>query len=243
MKAKPTKPELTKPALTKPAFKPPRPKPATIPPGAKLVTFPTACPSRKPSALCTDGEVLDWMRTQVEQVITHLQTRHPNDARTKALVANVKAVHLLPLGETVPNANGVSLNGKYRYSSGELYVASRDSKGKLRTKSSMNQTILHELGHATKNKLLPNEDHHSPSWKQAWLWLLEVATKELGWQVDVVCAQCTNYGMCSQTQCPKCIWLQRLCKPYVGDGNAPNIREWLAGNPSTPSPFALKKSS
>ena len=238
MKAKPTKPSLIKPATL-----PPTTKPAARPATAKPTTAkPAACP-RKPATPCTDGEVLDWMRTQVEQVMTHLQTRYPNDERTKALVANVLAVHLTPYGETVPNAKGISLNGKFRYASGELYVSSRDSKGKLRTKPAMNQTILHELAHATRKSafLGKNENSHSPMWKQAWLWLLEVATKELGWQVEITCNQCTSYGLCSQTECPKCIWLQRLCKPYVGDGKALDWKDWQAGTPATPSPFALKK--
>lgn len=165
----------------------------------------------------TDGRdeaILEWVVAKVQQFLDHVQEHHPQDHRVVSLTAKLKAVRLLAEDEAAPR-NGSWRNGKFKHSTGVLYVAGRTPKGQPRPPSSLLKTVVHELAHATRYKE-DGETSHSPQWKQTWLWFLSIATKELGWKVDIKCAECTYYGLCDRQQCPKCNWLQTLCKPYAG---------------------------
>lgn len=165
----------------------------------------------------SDDEVLDWLRERVDEFVGLLTDAHPADPRSEALLAKLRDVRLLPAAESAPRA-GAWRNGKFKHSTGVLFVAPRDPRGDVRTASSLLKTVVHELAHATRFKA-PGEDAHSPQWKQTWLWFLSLATGELGWPVDIKCAECTYYGLCetdARDACPRCNWLQNLCKPYAG---------------------------
>jgi len=162
-----------------------------------------------------DGqEVLEWLQERVGQFVDHLQARYAGDPRAQAVMDKLTDVQLLESDESAPR-NGSWRNGKFKHSTGTLFIAPRDPSGRLRTRSSLLKTVVHELAHATRYKE-PGEQSHSQQWKQTWLWFLEIATSELGWRVDIKCAECTYYGLCDRSSCPKCNWLQNLCKPYAG---------------------------
>lgn len=162
----------------------------------------------------TDREVLEWVRQRVDTFVDYLQTNHAGDPRALALFDKLQNVRLLDQDESEPS-EGSWKNGKFKHSTGVLYVAPRTLEGDIRTESSLTKTIVHELAHATRHKER-GEASHSPQWKQTWLWFLEIATQHLGWQVDIKCAECSFYGLCDKSQCPKCTWLQNLCRPYTG---------------------------
>ena len=162
----------------------------------------------------TDADLLRWVRAKVMEFTDMLRRTCASDPRAIALIRKLKAVRLLPPCETRP-ANGSWKNGKFKHSTGVMYVAPRTPDGKLRKPSSLLKTVVHELAHATRDKHA-GEDSHSQQWKQTWLWFLSLATEHLGWVVDIKCAECTYYGLCSKQQCPKCNWLQNLCRPYTG---------------------------
>lgn len=161
-----------------------------------------------------DERVLTWIEERVDEFIDHVQDKYPGDQRVNDLLDKFSHVELLDADESQPR-DGTWKNGKFKHSTGVLYVAPRDQHGTLRTPSSLMKTIVHELAHATRNKT-PGETSHSQQWKQTWLWFLKIATQELGWQVDIKCAECTFYGLCDKSSCPKCTWLQELCRPYTG---------------------------
>ena len=162
----------------------------------------------------SDRDVLDWLRERVDEFVSLLDAQHPGDPRAMALFAKLTDVRLLEAAESVPDG-GSWKNGKFKHSTGVLYVAPRDVSGDFRTESSLLKTVVHEMAHATRFKE-PGEGSHSQAWKQTWLWFLRLATDGLGWQVDIKCAECSFYGLCDQSQCPKCNWLQNLCRPYTG---------------------------
>lgn len=165
----------------------------------------------------SDRDVLDWLTARVEEFVGLLERKHGADPRAQALFAKLGDVRLLADCESVPD-RGSWKNGKFKHSTGVLYVAPRDVTGALRTESSLLKTVVHELAHATRFKQ-PLEAAHSPAWKQTWLWFLKLATEELGWRVDIKCAECSFYGLCAsdaRAQCPKCNWMQNLCRPYTG---------------------------
>lgn len=167
-------------------------------------------------AAASDDEVLEWVQDRATEFVTHVAAAHGDDPRAKAMLAKLQDVQLLQADEyAAQRGTGSWPNGKFKHSLGTLYVAPREPNGRVRTKSSLLKTVVHELAHATRNKE-PGEESHSQQWKTTWLWFLSIATKELGWVVDIKCAECTYYGLCDRSLCPKCNWLQNLCGPYVG---------------------------
>ena len=168
----------------------------------------------KKSGEKSDEEILEWVQGKVTEFIEHLQRAYPDDPRAQALFVKLDDVQLLPEDEIQPRA-GSWRNGKFKHSRGTLFFAPREPSGRQRSESSLLKTVVHELAHATRFKE-PGEEAHSQQWKQTWLWFLSVATQELGWRVDIKCAECTYYGLCERERCPKCNWLQNLCKPYAG---------------------------
>lgn len=165
--------------------------------------------------LMSDDDILVWVQDRVSEFVAHLQARYATDTRTLALLSKLKDVRLLEPEEYALSGGGSWRNGKFKHSVGTLFFAPRDPSGAARTQSSLLKTVVHELAHATRFKE-PGEVSHSPQWKTTWLWFLGIATKELGWTVDIKCAECTYYGLCERTMCPKCNWLQNLCRPYTG---------------------------
>lgn len=162
-----------------------------------------------------ETEVLRFVRAKVDEFTQHLVDTHPDDPRTHILLEKLRRVKLLPSFESAPE-DGSWKNGKFKHSVGTMYVAARDTRGDIRTESSLLKTVVHELAHATRHKE-PGESSHSQAWKQTWLWFLGIATTDLGWTVDIKCAECSFYGLCEKAQCPKCNWLQNLCRPYTED--------------------------
>lgn len=161
-----------------------------------------------------DLRMLEWIQERIDEFLSHLEARYGQDPRAKALFEKLQDVQLMPRAESAPE-KGSWKNGKFKHSTGTLYVAVREPSGDMRSQSSLFKTIVHELAHATRYKE-PGEESHSQQWKQTWLWFLSIATQDLGWKVDIKCAECTYYGLCDKAACPKCNWLQNLCRPYTG---------------------------
>lgn len=158
-----------------------------------------------------DREVLEYLQDRVQEFVMYIQDTHPEDPRTRALTSKLTSVELLPQDAR----EGSKIMGKFKHSTGQLYVSPKDYYGNFRPEGSLNMTLVHEMAHGTRHKE-PGETAHSPAWKQAFLWFLGIATHELGWDVDVSCSVCNFYGLCERSQCVKCNWLQNLCKPYTG---------------------------
>lgn len=164
-----------------------------------------------------DAETHAWLRERVSELLRYLQRHHATDPRTSIVSGKLKDVLLMDSADSLANDDDSWRSGKFKHTTGILYVAARDPFGQRRSEGSLLKTVVHELAHATREKDFGTFDEsHNQSWKQTWLWLLEIATRHLGWTVEVKCSQCTYYGLCRRDQCPKCTWLSKLCKPYVG---------------------------
>ena len=149
-----------------------------------------------------DSRMLAHIRKNVTQFKDHLVSRHKDDPRTVALLAKLRDVQLLP--PRPGSAPGTYNSGLFVHSTGVLMVAPRDGSGKLRSDASLNKTILHELAHATRFKHL-GESSHSKQWKEAFAWFLDIATRELGMEVELGCSAVKYYGL-AREHCPWCIW-------------------------------------
>ena len=73
----------------------------------------------------------------------------------------------------------------------------------------LNTKLLHEMAH------FAGPGGHREYFAQANRWLVNIATKELGWRVALKCAACHRSGICAN-DCPKCEWWEnpKTCDPY-----------------------------
>lgn len=163
----------------------------------------------------TPDDRLDWLTERVHEFMRHLREAHGDDPRTRTLHQKVRGVSILNNASPRGSGAGTVRNGMFKHSTGVVSVGLTDAGGRPRTEASLLKTVVHELAHATRVKE-PGETSHSVQWKQTWLWFLSVATQELKWDVEIKCSECTFYGLCERDMCPKCTWLQDLCKPYAG---------------------------
>lgn len=149
-----------------------------------------------------DARILTRLRATVDAIKAHLRARHGDDPRAANITAKLRDVQLLPPRPGSTPRSYVS--GLFVHTTGVLMVAPRDGAGRVRTPASLNKTIVHELAHATRFKHF-GESSHSKEWKAAFVWLLDVATRELGMDVEVGCSVVKYYGL-TREMCPWCIW-------------------------------------
>jgi hypothetical protein len=164
----------------------------------------------------TDEENDAWLQERLTELHAHLAEVDPELAD---LAATVKDVRLLrdPNPRTLPNGKIGYNSGKFKHSTGVMWVGGRDGHLRERTRGAMLMTLLHEIAHAGIGPTnLAEGTPHGEEWKEVWTRLLKHATGHLKWDVEVRCAECTYYNLCSQKQCPGCKWMQTTCAPYAG---------------------------
>jgi hypothetical protein len=165
----------------------------------------------------TDDENDAWLQERLAELHDHLAEVEPELAE---LTAAVKDVRLLrdPSPRTLPNGKIGYNSGKFKHSTGVMWVGGRDGRYRERTRSAMLMTLLHEIAHAGMGptNIADGGMPHGEEWKAVWTRLLRHATGHLKWDVEVRCAECTYYNLCSQKQCPGCKWMQETCAPYAG---------------------------
>lgn len=164
----------------------------------------------------TDDENDEWLEQRLIELHAHLSTANPDLA---AKVSVVKEVNILrdPAPRKLPNGKIGYNSGKFKHSTGTMSVGGRDGHNRERSRGSMLMTLLHEMAHASIGPTnLAERLPHGEEWSGVWKQLLFHATQELGWEVEVRCAECTYYNMCTQQQCPGCKWIQSTCAPYQG---------------------------
>lgn len=185
-----------------PPMQQPRPFPgAMVPtPGADPEPFPSltgAVTARQ------NKQDLAWIKDKIKELVDYLMAKYPNDRRSQTLKVNIKQVKLVP-----EYAMRQGILGGFTYETGILEMAMYDD-GKKRDEGSLLTSLLHELAHCCDSFVKIAEDH-GPQWRVHLEWLLQVATKELKWNVTMLCGDCPGYLLCKLSQCPLCKW---ECKP------------------------------
>lgn len=170
------------------------------------------------NATRTDDDDEAWLETKLTEMHAHLGRVDPG---LEAKVRAVRDVRILrdPKARQLPDGRVGFSSGKFRHSSGVLWVGSLDGYGRRRSRGDMLMTLLHEMAHATRGPTdLTKDIAHNDAWNGVWQRLLTHATQELGWEVEVGCAECTYYNLCDAAQCPKCRWkaTTQTCPPYQG---------------------------
>lgn len=149
-----------------------------------------------------DERVLRFLKSQIKSFVDNLMMHHIDEETTKKLLSKLADVQLLPFKKGTKKNTYTS--GMFDHSTGILYIAPRDASGEIRSESSLNKSICHELGHATRFKYM-GETSHSDEWKEAWKHFLKIATGELGWTVEAPCSSKSFYGL-NHEDCPGCDW-------------------------------------
>lgn len=64
--------------------------------------------------------------------------------------------------------------------------------------------MLHELAHS-------NGAQHDDAWKDAFLYFINIATTQMGWNVALKCpVVCRSYGICNRSNCENCDYLPNI---------------------------------
>ena len=164
----------------------------------------------------TDSENDEWLTERLTELQSHLAEVDPELAELTAVVREVQILRDSS-PRKLPNGKIGYNSGKFKHSTGTLWVGARDGHNRERTRGSMLMTLVHEVAHASIGPTnLANGTPHGEEWNKVWQRLLKHVTGHLKWDVEVRCAECTYYNLCTKTQCPGCQWMQATCAPYAG---------------------------
>ena len=150
--------------------------------------------SRQPDGIF-ESLKLGFLQQKLRQLVDRLRTAHAKDARTK------RVLDVFPKQTISIDTSGNQ--GQMRYT--PAVVMAIDVTGKIA--KNLN-ALCHELAHCSLPAATPGlVCGHGAAHTEAWLWLLNIATLELGWKfVELSCPDsCKKYNICDPLrQCPGC---------------------------------------
>lgn len=144
---------------------------------------------------------LERLRRQVADLVRVATPAFPD------LPGAVRHVKEFPLDDMVDVARRTVRRGRYDRTSGTIYVATTSQTGVPLPRAVIAGTVAHELAHAA------TVGNHLDEWRNAYLAMLELATRDLGWKVLLECSSCGMYKVCAPEQCPRCDW--KVCAAKV----------------------------
>ena len=128
------------------------------------------------------------LRHHLQQLLDHVRSKHAEDRRVPRILAVWNG-----------SMDRSPKQGVLEFHEGRLFVGvweEKDSPGKWLTR-----LIIGIAKAAVKETLCA----------AITAWLLQIATDELGWVCEVDCDACYETGVCSATECPKCVWKLDNC--------------------------------
>lgn len=141
--------------------------------------------SKTPTAL-----FMDALRDNMRTFLRHLVTYHPGDIRTQKLMATYSGA--LVNTDEFPRR---TIRGSFSKETGimKLRVSDPDlSDAQVRA------VLLHELAHTSGYE-------HDVEWRDTFLFFCNVATRELGWDVNLSQPHnCRAHAICSAGMCALC---------------------------------------
>lgn len=176
-------------------------------------TFPALVPTEAQQA--GDKKALDFVRAKHRELLAHLRATHPGDRRTVTLALSLADIRLMPEYVFRRDKN----YAVFRFGTGVVELSPREMSGTLRARAKLLMTYLHEAAHCI-GSFVRRPDGHDATWLEHMLWLTNIATRELGWEVAVACNYCKSYQMCTAAQCPACSW---DCAPSATLAPAPTV--------------------
>ena len=158
--------------------------PRTSPPSPP----PVPCERSDPDASREALETARVLEADALHFLEHLKKQYPNDSRTQLLDARWNK-RILPSSPYERTQIKASFNKK----SGCLHLALHES----RPRAQLLGIMLHELAHCVGVG-------HDEDFRKTWIQFLNVATRELGWDVALHCQNaCTSYNVCG-ANCSLC---------------------------------------
>lgn len=140
------------------------------------------------------GATLDHLRALADDLVRASATEFPNLSRA------VRRVEEFPANDMVDVVRRTARRGKYDRASGTVYIATVSQTGAALPASVVAGIVAHELAHAA------SVGSHGDEWRAAYLKLVDIATRVLGWRVMLECSSCGMYKVCTPAQCPLCDW-------------------------------------
>lgn len=149
------------------------------------------------------GPTLEHLRALADDLVRASATEFPN------LSQGVRRVEEFPEKDMVDVVRRTARRGMYDRASGTVYVATVSQTGAPLPASVVAGIVAHELAHAA------TVGSHGDEWRAAYLKLVDIATRVLGWKVMLECSSCGMYKVCTPEQCPLCDWKSCAAKPSV----------------------------
>ena len=137
---------------------------------------------------------LERLRRQVADLVSVAAPAFPG------LAGAVRHVREFPRDDMVDSVRRTVRRGKYDRTTGTIYVAITSQTGVPLPRAVIAGIIAHEVAHAA------SVGTHLDEWRAAYLAMLDLATKVLGWKVMLECSSCGMYKVCAPEQCPMCDW-------------------------------------
>lgn len=159
--------------------------------------------AKRPSS--EELSILRYAADKAQELMWHLSRRPRRTAED---------IELTPIVRTNFNGNVfltlMTTGGAYNKCAGlQLRYADEYTRIQETSAPRIHTKLLHEIAHAV-------DGSHGEGFARANRWLVNIATKELGWRVALSCAACHRSGVC-RNDCPKCEWWEdpATCKRYV----------------------------
>jgi hypothetical protein len=157
-----------------------------------------------------EEEYLSKARSLAKQLLSLLKKQRDPTAR-KILNSSYSIshddIHLFD----DPSSNSYALTA-YNDNSmrASIFISVDKIKNPNENKGRLQSTLCHEIAH-----VLPGG--HTMGWREAYLYLMNMTSNDLGWRNELTCDICDWYDICKKVQCPKCTWREgdhdKKCAP------------------------------
>jgi hypothetical protein len=137
-------------------------------------------------------------RSLAKQLLSHLKTKTDPMAREilNSFSISHTDIHLFD----DPSSDAYALNVKnHTTKSASILISIRKLQDPGENKGRLESTMCHEIAHVV-------DQGHSTKWRQAYLYLMNMTSNDLGWRNELTCDICGWYDICASTQCPACTW-------------------------------------
>ena len=172
---------------------------------------------------------LERLRRQVADLVRVAKAAYPGLTRA------VRRVEEFPRDDMVDPVRRTVRRGKYDRNTGTVYVATTSQTGVPLPRAVIAGIIAHELGHAA------SVGNHLDEWRNAYLAMLDLATRVLGWKVMLECSSCGMYKVCTPEQCPACDW--KVCAPKPPVATAATSTGPTSAGPTSTGPTSTGPTS
>lgn len=159
----------------------------------------------------TDQRVLDMSRNLTSQILDHLHTQ-------KKSVNARRIIDWMSSDNVYVFTGTSSARIRFDYDSGQACIFINPDDDDNTIVGRLQSKLCHELAHITGWG-------HDRKWRDTWTYLLNLSSRDLGWENHLECGSCIKYTLCHTKMCPRCTWTEgdhTMCKPLHERGTQLN---------------------